>query len=116
MQVLIEFLLREPCRSVESLQHGAIFVAAPVSACYPHQLERAYLARMLYMRTATEVKKVVLLVDRNFIRPVCIFLYATEFRKVVLLLVNTGLFMIWQVLNNFNLIGLSLIAEVFQCL
>ena len=68
------------------------------------------------MRTATEVKKVVLLVDRNFIRPVCIFLYATEFRKVVLLLVNTGLFMIWQVFDNFNLIGLSLIAEVFQCL
>src|SRR6266576_3664062 len=116
MEVLIEFLLREPCRSVEALQHGAIFVAAPVSACYAHQLERANLTRMLYVRTTAEIEKVVLLVDRDFIRPICIFLYTTEFRKVVLLLVNTGLFMIWQVFDNFNLIGLSLIAEVFQCL
>src|SRR6266571_8045928 len=116
MEVLIEFLLREPCRSVEALQHGAILIPTPIGTCYAHQLERANLARMLYVRTTAEIEKVVLLVDRDFIRPICMFMYTTEFRKVVLLLVNTGLFMIWQVFDNFNHIGLSLIAEVFQCL
>src|SRR5512135_2059587 len=113
-QVLIEFLLREPCCTVEALQHWTMLIPTPIGACYAHQLERAYLACMLNMRTATEIKKVVLLIDCDFTRPISTFLPTSEFRKVVLLLVNIGLLMIWQVFGDFNLIWLPLIAEVFQ--
>src|SRR5271169_3082745 len=107
MQVLIEFLLCEPCCSVEALQHWAMLIPTPIGTCYAHQLERTNLACMLYMRTATQIEKGMLLLDCDFSWPIATFLYTAEFREVALLLVNTGLFIIWQVFDNFNLIGLS---------
>src|SRR5260370_8182953 len=64
-QVLIEFLLREPRRAVDALQHGAILVAAPVCTSYAHQLERADLAGIFDMGAATQVQKGVLCVDAD---------------------------------------------------
>src|SRR5215471_6747349 len=92
-----------------------MLISTPVGACYAHQLERAYHSCMLNMWATTEIKKVVLPVDRDFTGPIFIFLYTTEFRKVVVLLVHIGLLNIWQVFDNFNLIGLILLAKVFQC-
>ena len=92
-----------------------MLIPTPIGTCYAHQLEWANLACMLYMWAATEIKKVVLLIDCNFSGPFFTFVYLTEFRKVVLLLVNTDLLLIWQVFDNFNFIGLSFLAKVFQC-
>src|SRR5712692_4690636 len=87
-QVLIEFLLREPRRAVDALQHGVILVAAPVCTSYAHQLERADLAGIFDVRAATQVQKGVLRVDADFL--------------------------IRQVFDKLNLIGLPLVAEVLQ--
>src|SRR5260370_37115753 len=87
-QVLIEFMLREPCRAVDALQHGAMLVAAPVCTSYAHQLERADLAGIFDMRAATQVQKGVLRVDADFL--------------------------IRQVFDKLNLIGLPFVAEVLQ--
>src|SRR6266567_33189 len=61
-EVLIEFLLRKPSRSIDALQHGTALVTTPVGACNLHELERANLTRILNMRSATQVKKGILLV------------------------------------------------------
>src|SRR5437660_12311351 len=65
-----------------------MFVTTPVSAGYPHQLEWANLSRVLHVRTSTQVKKIVLLVDTYFF--------------------------IGQIFDNFDLVDLFLVAEVLQ--
>src|SRR5215470_9468295 len=87
-EVVIEFLLREPGRAVNALQHGAILVTAPVRTGYAHQLERADLAGIFDMGAATQVQKGVLRVDADFF--------------------------IRQVFDKLNLIGLPLVTEVLQ--
>ena len=89
-EILIEFLLREPRRSIDALQHGTILITAPVGTRCLHEFERTDLTRILYVRSATEVKKGILLVDTYF----CI----------------------GQIFDQFNLISLPFIAEVFQSL
>src|SRR5437588_8618322 len=87
-QVLIEFFLREPCRSIQTLQHGAVFVPAPVSSRYPHQFEWAHLCRIFHVWTPAQVQKIVLLVDAYL-----------------------G---IRQIFDNLDLVDLALVAEVLQ--
>src|SRR5205807_2673402 len=65
-EVVIEFLLREPGRAVDALQHGAMLVTTPVSSRDLHELDRPHLARVLDMRPATQVKKGILRIDANF--------------------------------------------------
>src|SRR5436305_10292063 len=87
-EVLIEFLLREPGRAIDALQHRTIIITTPVRARHTHQLNRTNLARMLYMGAATEIEEVSLLIDTNF-----------------------G---VRQVLNNLNLVELPLLLKVLQ--
>src|SRR6266571_631423 len=87
-QVLIEFFLRKPCRAIDPLQHRALLITPPVGSRYTHQLNRSDLSRVFHMWATTQVQEVVLLV-------------------------NAYLF-IRQVLDQFDLVGLPLIAEVLQ--
>src|SRR5260221_5619564 len=65
-----------------------MFIPAPVSSSYLHQLERADLPRVFYMRAPAQVQEVVLLVDTHlFVR---------------------------QVLDQLDLVHLSLVAEELQ--
>src|SRR5689334_5773628 len=52
-EVFIQFLLRKPGRSIDTLQHGTILVTTPVRARNLHQLERTYLACILHVWSAT---------------------------------------------------------------
>src|SRR5215471_19634363 len=92
-----------------------MFISTPVGTCHAHQFERTNLACMFYVRTATEIEEVMMLIDHDISGPVFTFLYLTKFWKVVLLLVNTCLLNLRQVFNNFYLIWLFFIAKVFQC-
>ena len=85
-QVLFELLFREPRRAVQPLQHGSIFVSAPIGTRYAHQLERAYLTCIGHVRAAAEVKKIVLLED-TYLR-------------------------VGQVFDQLNLVDLTLITKV----
>ena len=87
-EVAIKLFLREPRRSIDALQHGAMLVTPPVCSRDLHELDRPYLARVLNMRPATQVKKGILRVDADF-----------------------G---IGQILDQLDFVGLPLLAEVFQ--
>src|SRR5947209_17017722 len=89
-QVLIQLLLREPGRPINALQHRATLVATPVGSRYTHEFEGTNLARILHMRPTTQVQEVALLIDADFL--------------------------IGQILNDLDLVDLTLIAEVLQCL
>src|SRR5579859_5270463 len=113
-EVLIEFLLREPCSAIQTLQHRAFLVSQPIGSRYTHKLERANLTSMLHKRTETQVDKIVLLADNDFAWPVSTFLYTAQFMKVVLLLVEARFLLIRQVFDKLYLINLSFPAEVIQ--
>ncbi len=111
-QVLIEFLLRKPCRAIQALQHRTLLVATPVGSPDAHQLNGTDLTRVLYKLAATQVEKMLLLADHDFTRPVSTLLHTAKFRKVVLLLVGAHL-LFRQVFDKLDFIKLSRTAEVF---
>src|SRR5438094_1555082 len=88
-QMLVKLLLREPCRPINALQHWTALITTPVCSGQTHEFEGTNLACILYMRTATQVQKVALLIDANFL--------------------------IRQVLNDLDFVDLTFIAEVLQC-
>ena len=61
-EVGVEFLLREPRRAVDTLQHRAVRVTTPVGAGDLHELERADAAGIWHVRAATQVLERALLV------------------------------------------------------
>src|SRR5260370_22627345 len=87
-QVLIEFLLRKPCRAIQALQHRTLLVATPVGSPDAHQLKGADLPRVLYKRPAKQVEKMLLLPDHDFTCPFSTLLHTANFRKVLLLLLG----------------------------
>ena len=64
--MVVEFLLRGPCRAIDALQHRTIFVAPPIRAGYRLQLEWADAVRRFDVRTAAEIEKLTLLIGRDF--------------------------------------------------
>ncbi len=66
-EVVIKFLLGEPRRAIDALQHRPVLIAAPVSARDAHQLERSDVTGVLYVRPTTEIKKGILPIDLHFL-------------------------------------------------
>src|SRR5947209_5687960 len=89
-QMLVQLLLREPGRPINALQHRATLITTPVRSRHTHEFEGTNLARIFYMWTTTQVQEVALLIDADFL--------------------------IGQILNDLDLVDLTLIAEVLQCL
>src|SRR6266702_8672860 len=64
-QVSVKFLLREPCRPINALQHRTALITTPIRTRHTHEFEWTNLARILYMRTATKVQKIALLINAD---------------------------------------------------
>src|SRR5260370_2383934 len=90
-QVLIEFLLRKPCRAIQALQHRTLLVPTPVGSPDAHQLKGADLTRVLSKLAATQVEKMLLLADNDFTFPLSTLFHTPKFSKAPSLLTRAHL-------------------------
>ena len=67
LQIELELLLVGEGRGVDALQHGVLFVAAPVGAGHAGQLERLEQTGRRDMRTAAEIDEISLTVERHLV-------------------------------------------------
>src|SRR5690606_34924124 len=62
-EMLLQFVLGQEGRSVDALEHGALFVAAPIGAGHGKQLEMLEFAGGRHMRTAAKIRKRSMLIE-----------------------------------------------------
>src|SRR5262249_27153809 len=65
LEVLVEILLGVERGAVDPRQLRVLFVAPPVRACEPGQLERPDRRRVLEMRATAEIREITLAVERD---------------------------------------------------